>query len=352
MPSKFQDFWVTGSRMFFEREADADGTKYPVIDLGIVDVISPSITPEEITLKDSDGGIKRIADQRTVGIEEVYEVKCSNLNPENLALLFLSNAAADPEQAQISIDATQRAFPGKLLKLKDDDGINVFGIDVVSGVYTGTVLTYVLTTITKSSKTLKITGDHHTDAGLQAGKKIIVKSTGLTEVLNAKTYTVASVAFSVTTNIVVVETPEADESAVTGVLLCEDGGDIYSEGDDWEVAGEINRGFIRIIEDGDIDTEQDIQAVFTSAALDGARLLNPQSLSGQIKGQAILFWGRLGNAEQSAREFSVSVTPGSAAFAVDDYSNFTLKFTVLADLGAEVPAGRLLYFKGELPDLS
>lgn len=354
MPQKFQDFWVTGSRMFLKKDDDADGTKHPFVDLGVIDVVSPAVTPEEISLKDSDGGVKRIVDQRIIGIEESYEVKCSNLNYDNLALLFLSNAPKDLGQTQVEKDVTIRAFPGRLLKLQDTDGTLLYGIDAVGGVYTGTLNTYVLTDIIKSSKTLKLTGDQSAAAGLQPGKKIIVRKAGLTNIKNSRTYTVFSIAFSTTTNIVVVEEPEANESGIVGSLSGENSGTVYGMGasDDWEVAGEQNRGFLRIMSGGSISTEQDVKVIFTVAALSGNRLLNPQDLTGQIKGKAVLVWGRLGNAEQTAREFAVSVTPASAAFAVDDYSNFTLKFSVLTDPGSLVPAGRLIHFKGAVPDLS
>lgn len=353
-PIGFQDAWVTGSRLYFKRDDDAAGNKFPRIDLGIIEVANPNIQASSVELQDSDGGVRRLVDKRVTDISETYDIVCSNMSPKNLALLFLSNAPAAVAQTQVEKAAvSQRAHPGELLGLVDTDGsTRLFPLDAVGGLYTGAVSTKVLESIDVATRTLKLTGDQTAVAGLAPGKAIIVQKAGLTNVKNSRTYTIVSRTLNAgKTDLVVNADPAGNESAIAGQITHENGGTVYKQDVDWELVS-LDRGYVRIITGGAISTEQDILAIFITAALTGNRLVNPQSLKGAFTGTAEVWYGRENNAYQSVRECKVSMSPKGASFSDKDFSKFTLEISVLNDLSKTTPAGRLLSVKGNLPSVS
>ncbi len=135
-----QDHWVTGSRLYFKRD-DFGGVVQPYRDLGVIEPANPALEIEKLELKDSDGGVKSTVTESVVGIDETYEITCSNLNPNNLALLFLAN---DPESFTQSASALTGikhwGVPGELVKLLDADydaatpGKAIFGVASIGAV--------------------------------------------------------------------------------------------------------------------------------------------------------------------------------------------------------------------------
>lgn len=135
-----QDFWVTGSRVYFQsdpRDIAGNGTlvEQPIIDLGRIDPVSPAQNVEMIQLKDSDGGIKRLVAEEVADITETYDVKCSNLSPTNLAMLFM----ALPPTALTQVAASEGpvshyAIPGQLVKIRHTDGSFAFGLASITTV--------------------------------------------------------------------------------------------------------------------------------------------------------------------------------------------------------------------------
>ena len=113
----FQEFWLAGTRVYIERQNE-DGSFEPMIDLGVIQSSTPTLTPEVVQLKDSDTGVLSVVDEGLSSIEEVYEVICSNFNPDNLSLFFLSDGVQDFSQPATSKVAYLSGAPGRLLKIK------------------------------------------------------------------------------------------------------------------------------------------------------------------------------------------------------------------------------------------
>lgn len=118
---KHQDFWLTGSRLYFQRD--------PVLtvvqayrDIGVIEPANPTLEIEKIVLKDSDGGVKTDVTESVTEINETYEITANNLSPNNLALLFLGNDAAEfTQSATPLVDIRHFAHPGELVKILDAD---------------------------------------------------------------------------------------------------------------------------------------------------------------------------------------------------------------------------------------
>ena len=353
-----QDFWVAGSRAYFKRDTDDEGTQFPWIDLGVINPVNPAITATKVTLKDSDGGRKHTVDEAVPDIEEKHDITCSNMNLDNLAIMFMGSAPEEFTQAATAALITHHVFPGRLAKLLDSAGNPVFAITKVVGVYVrdaaGDLTAGTITTIVASTKTITISED--VVAEFDAGDAIIVQPTGLANPLNAGTYTVVSATdLGATTAIVVAETFAADETAITGSLLYKadsgDSGTIYKQDIDWEEVS-LDRGFIRMITGGAFTTADDVVIEYIPAALSGARIFYPQELQGVVQGKMILVWGRDNNARQTARVMDVSIAPNGSNITADDFSNMVLSCTVLNDLTQDHPAGFMVQFKGALPSIS
>jgi hypothetical protein len=130
----FQDFWVTGSRFYFERDAIGGTTYVPMLDLGRIEVTSPNSQPQVIELKDADGGVLKLIDRATVDYNEKYSITCSNLNMDNLALLFGANQAQSFSQSGGAVTGTtlHKVFVGRIFKIYDNSTIPVPVYNVAS----------------------------------------------------------------------------------------------------------------------------------------------------------------------------------------------------------------------------
>jgi hypothetical protein len=250
MINGFQQYWLTGSRVYFQRDPidiAGNGTlvPQPILDFGRVDPVAPAIAVNEVTLVDSDGGYNRVVARAVNSIEESYEVKCSNLSMDMLALLFAANPPTAFTQSATPVTATHWATPGKNVKLINGSGSLV-------------------------------------------------------------------------------------------------------EGTDWEVVS-LERGIIKMT--GWAGPAANISITYTPRAISGSRLLNPQTGQGcqSTIGTGLIVWGRCGNREQTVREARMQISPGGADFGNENFSTGTIRLSVLTDVTAVVPAGRLLYWLGELP---
>lgn len=343
-----QDFWLAGSRFYFQRE-DQDSVEQPLIDLGVIQPVNPALEIESVELEDSDGGLKRVVDTGVTKISESMDIVCSNMNLQNLSYLFLASSPSAFTQAQAEADIDQFTTHDALKKIVDVNGAFVFGLDAIAGVYTGVVETKTIESITVSTKIIKLTGDQTAEAGLAAGKSIIVNKLGLANITNSRSYTVVSAILNAgKTDVTVEEAPAANEVAITGTLTIENGGTIFEQDTDWSVYS-LARGIVRFIPGGAITTDVARHIIYTTSALSGNRLINPQSLAGVIKGTGFIVWGRGNNAYQSVREATVTIEPNAATIGVDEFSNMTLTVKVISDITETVPAGRLLQYVGDLP---
>ena len=348
----FQDFWVVGARFYFQLEAQA-GVEQPLADLGTIDSAVPTSEAAKAQLFDADGGVKRLVDEAITSFTESWAIALRNCSLDNLAIVFQANAPESFTQSAGSSTVDQWVTPGRLAKLKDSASAFLYGLSAIAGVYTGAIESSVLTAMSVSAKTLTVTGDKTAEAGYAAGKVLIVPVTGLANVKNARSYTVVSTSFgSGSTTVVVAEAPAANETAITGVVINEDGGSIKKQGIDWEPVS-ADRGIFRAIDGGGIAAAASYKVVVGTKAISGARLLHPQAFQGVRKGAGFIFLGRSGNADQTVREATVSLAPnGSPNFPTDDFATLPITATVLSDVTATVPAGRLLQAIGSLPSTS
>jgi len=350
----FQDFWVAGSRFFYKRDA-IEGAEQPWIDLGVIQPVNPSLEIEKLELEDSDGGVKKVVDERVTKIDETYDITCSNLNMDNLALLFLANPAGELGQTRNGFDIEHGLMAGRLKKIVDSGGTPVYGLSVISGVYKDNVNTDILvTSIDAGNSRLNLDSSPMGEDGLDAGERVILMeaAAGLDDPKQAKTYTIT--ARNGTPDYIEVAETVTDDVATSNTLIYASEtatiGTIYAPGTDWE-AYNTERGFIRIPPGSSI-TDGDYHIVYGVNELSGARLANPQSFRGEIQGQGILIWGRGNFQEQTAREARISITPSSANIQIDDFSNMVLSVKIISDLLATDVAGRIVYFDGDLPTTS
>lgn len=250
-----QDFWIAGSRVFFQNAADANGA---LLDLGTVKTVNPQFETTSVQLKDGDGGVNRLVDEVLTDITEKYEVTTNNFSLDNLALFMLANAPEAFTQATTALtDVVHAAVKGtgKYIKLKNTAGEWLYSINTV-----------------------------------------VVKN---------------------------------NAGAVT-----------YVEGTDYKWVSK-ERGLIQILAASAIAEGDLLKLTITPNAISGKRLVYPQS-GKVIKGKILIVWGRGGNAEQTMREATVSLTPSASSIQIDNYSEMTFSASILSDITAVAPAGRLL----------
>jgi len=343
MPINAQDPWVTGSALFFRRDP-VNTVIQPILDLGVIDIVNPSLEITSIQLEDSRSGKKALIDERVVAIGETYEITCSNLSPENLALMFMASRPSAFTQTNSEHNGVQWADPGFLLQIQDANSEPLLDFDKVAGVIPTTVISYAITSVTVGTKTI-ITSDDA--SALNNGDHICIS--GTTDVDNDGTYTVDAVTGVGPTTITVTETITGADS--TGGTLY--GAGCLIEGTVWEVV-DLDLGMIRLISGGSFSTAANIRVVAELSAIaddDAMRLIVPQGVT-EIKGDAMLVYSRNEDVERSARIMRVSLRPSGSAIAVEDYSNFTLTATVLRDTTKTNQFGEMKYFKGATPDKS
>lgn len=131
----FQDFWLTGSRFYFLRDTDGVNT-YPMIDFGRIEPMNPNIQVEKLQLEDSDGGKKVVVDEQLTKYTEEYDIKCSNLNMDNLTIFFAGKKLETYTRVATPVVGTflQKAYKGRLLPVRDNTGEFVFGVTSIQAV--------------------------------------------------------------------------------------------------------------------------------------------------------------------------------------------------------------------------
>lgn len=340
-----QEFWQAGSRFYFKRDP-VNGVIQPLVDLGRIEPVNPNMEFEKVTLDDSDGGINQTIAEAVNDISETHEITCSNLNNDNLSILFLADTPKEYTQAAAERTDPNFAHPGRLVKLEDSAGDGLFEIDRLIGVYdAATATTHVVTDIVAGTKTITTSDDA---SALSAGDILIVKSTGLADPLNAKSYTVVSATGAGPTAIVVEEAPAADETTIAGVGI----GGALALTTDYTVYN-ASRGVVKMTPGGTtFITAAELMFVWMPTAISGARLIVPQSIKGSIEGIGSIYWGRGNHASQHVREGRVSITPNGTSIGNTEFSNMTLSVRYISDLTKADPSGRLIQTRGPLPATS
>ena len=127
----FQDFWVTGSRFYFDRDGTTQGQ---LLDLGVIDTAQPSFEVNKIELQDGDGGRLVTVDSSVTSINESYEVTIKNFNTETLSLMFMANepTALNQSFGSALMDTMKVSLhPGHVAKLTSG-GEGVYGISAAT----------------------------------------------------------------------------------------------------------------------------------------------------------------------------------------------------------------------------
>lgn len=352
-----QDFWVVGSRLYFKRD-DISAVDQPWQDLGVIEAANPNFELEKLTLEDADGGLKRVVDESVAKIDETYEIVCNNINMENFSMMFLADRPESFIQAAVEKIVAHTVVAGHLEHIHDDDdeATELFKIRSILGITDGGTLTEITTLgdITRSTRNFQFIGVD-TSALITTGDVFIIHEDGLADTDNAGSYTcVTSVFDNPDSTVIVEQTPQGavDEAAIEGTtrVSYENAGVIYDPTDDWEIVSK-DRGFVRIIDGGAISSGA-ATIIFMPDAVTGIRAFNPQEAQDEVKGECLIFWGRSINAEQTARQMRISLTPSATNLTADEYSSITFTVRVLNDLTANEPAGRVVHFKGDVPALS
>lgn len=340
----FQDFWVTGSHFYFQKDP-VGGVVQPLRDLGVIsDAISPGFENDEIELFDSDGGIRSRVDKKISSIDETYDIVLRSFHGNNLALLFIANDPESFSQTAEELVVEHYLTAGELVKLSASDGTYLYAIAAVAGIVSdiADLSTATLTTIVAATRSLTVTQSIGGD--LDPGDFVIVRRTALTNIANSRTYTHESDTGAGPTVIVVEETPAANETAISGALVYKataDTGVIYGEPSDWEIYDLLVRGVVQVTPGGTI-VDGIHQIIFSKAALTGKRLIKPQTAR-TVRGKGIMIWGRENNEDQTVREADMILSTTATNFSVEDFSDFTLQAQVVSDFTeATLPAGRLL----------
>jgi hypothetical protein len=266
MINGYQDFWVVGAAVQFQRDPIED-VEQPIFDWGVITTVTPTFTPTTISLKDSRSGVRVTVAEDVTDFDETYEFACANFAPDNLALTFAGVGVETFTQAATPVtDVAHTAYLGRLLAIHDANGDRVFGITSI----------------------------------------------------------------------------ESITQAATPVVL----------GTDYEVV-DLEQGLIRILPGSSVVADGDtVNIDYTPRAVTGKRLIHPQTAKA-IKGTMWLVLSRGNNSEQTVRECKVSLTANSPEFHDDNYSSLKLKASVINDpTNTTAPAGRLLNWKGSIPDLS
>jgi len=133
-----QQFWLTGARLYFQRDP-INSVDQPLIDLGVIEPVGPTTETQTAQLVDSDGGSNVVVAEEMISLEEMYEITCSNLNQDNLALLFSADEPSDYTQSATPVTTrVVYAHPGRLVKIPTSDNgvdaeVGLASVDAVTG---------------------------------------------------------------------------------------------------------------------------------------------------------------------------------------------------------------------------
>jgi len=127
-----QDFWQVGARVLMMKQKT---TNEEVLDLGVIQSVTPNFEIEKVTLDDPNGGVKTRVAETVTSQTESYSVQLSNFNLDNLALVFGASAVKTFTQAATPVvDVPHTAKLGRLLKLVDASKVPVYSITSIEAV--------------------------------------------------------------------------------------------------------------------------------------------------------------------------------------------------------------------------
>ena len=360
--SGFQDYWGgTGQQVYFKRNA-VNGVSFPLIDMGTIESVSPTIEPTTIELFDNKTGRGTRVDRTTTRISESYDVTFNSMSPNNRALLMYSNPPENISYAQEerNVQHTNHLFIGGIFQVLDASGNAAVPLNAIAAVFAGTLdtITDVITAINVSTRTLTMASDQ--TATLSAGDRIIIHPAGLADPAKAGTYVIESI----TAGAIVLTTPlkgnSTNESSVTVDLSHNQTTTstfIGLEGTDWSIRdlelGIVETASAWAIPGGSLDTPlPTARVLYQTAALTGRRLIKPQSAAGSIDGEMLIIMSRDNNARRTLRRFDCSLDTSALNTPGDAYASATVTASITSDLTDVDIAGTMLDFKGDIPTFS
>lgn len=296
-----QDYWIVGSRFFFEPNLTGTTTRSgEMIDLGTVDTISPQIAANLAELKDSESGVLRLVDQGLINIEETYSVTIKNFNYQNLQFLFAGKPQSETQAANLtpasfalSAEELARTPSGNsgnlinptggrlLIQLRDSDGEPLRN-------FTSTSSLTASANVGTAGSAVSLTRGSHWDWH-DAPKGII--------------------------RIIRLPTGAGGYPGMT-----------------------VSQGIITAYPAAGFTVS------FTAgsgAGYTGNRVIYPQTATlADLTGNAHIYWTRNNGRDVSARTFQCQIQPAGSALSADDYSSWTLTVTALAKGTTTEIAGR------------
>lgn len=357
----FQDYWAVGVQAYFKR-ADVNSVKFPLIDLGTIESVSPTIEPTTIELFDNKSGRGVRVANETIRISESYDLTLNSLSPNNRALLLYANPPENIAytQTERNVQHTNHLFIGGIFQVLDDSGNAAVPLNAIAAVFSGALDTIanVITAINVSTRTLTMASDQ--TATLTAGDVIIIHPDGLADPAKAGTYTILSITAGAIVLATALKGNSTNEAAVTVDLSHNQTTTttvIGLEGTDWSIRdmelGVIETATGWAIPGGSLDTPiATARVLYQTAALTGRRLIKPQSSTGSIEGEMTLILSRGANAQRTLRRFNCSLNTGGLNFTADAYSSATITASITSDLTDVDIAGISLDFKGDIPSFS
>lgn len=324
-----QDFWIVGSRFYFEPNITVGGARVRsgyLIDLGTVDVISPSVSASIAELKDSEAGVVQLVDQALTQIDETYAITVRNFNMYNLRLLFggyrddsttltgkvipSENQPTTPQPRQFNISREDFAKTASAItsgnSLKPSGGVCLIqlrggdGRPIRNAQASSNITITALNCGTSGAQNVALTKDINWRWWDPA--KGIIRFLGLTAAYNP-TGTGATVAIS---------SAGALTTFPAGGITC------------------------------------NVASLTNGLGYGTRRTIYPQSIAlGDLTGTAHIYWTRNNGADVSARWFPCSISNGGSALSSDDYSSWTLNASVLTTglttLGAAGQYNNIMY---------
>jgi len=297
-----QDFWIVGSRFYFEPLGANGQRSGEMIDLGTIDAANPEIDAQIVELKDSESGVLRLVSQGLLRVDETYSITVKNFNFRNLQMFFGGKAVSENQAANIipapfTLDAEE-------ISRTTTNGVTPTG---------GVLLVQLRTT-----------------------EGIPIRNISTTAVASATSNTgnvlQIDVDFRNGTNYVVWDGPKG---IIRIVKL--DGGGANSF-----IGMTVSNGVITAY------PATGFTVTFTghvaNTGYSGNRVIYPQTASASdLTGYAHIYWTRNNGADVSARTFRCQIQPAGSALSSEDYSSWNLLVTAIAEVdsaGSAEPVGR------------
>jgi hypothetical protein len=355
-----QVYAMGGWKGYFRRIPEG-GQTFPLVDMGTISDNSPELETELVPLFDpGETGFNRKVAEALARVDEAHVFTLHNFNKENMALAFLAKEPEEFSQLAETHEVEHFLIANRLLKIQNAAGHPLYSLSGFGGFIAGDHFDNDIEQIDRDSKTITVaTGGplegSPTPEGLAVGESIIIGARGLSDLRNAGTYTIASVAGF--PNIVVEEDFFADELFASPGPL----GQVFVASTEfgvlprsaWDIpTGGLDRGIVRIKDPATISETGLATAIFGTKARSGKLLVRPQSGTGPITADVWLYF-TMQNGRVTVRQGRAQITPTGMSFSATEWSSFNLRVTFISDVTeVHLGIGELLTIVGDALPLS